>query len=463
MRELNRPVMPLRATALLALAATAVVVDASFTVHPQQVLRSGADRWMGINLNYIRDADANRPAGAATLAEALSGLGARHLRYPGGEKSDYHRFAPPPYDRPAPVSMGWYETVAGQRMDFDAYITTCRACAAEPYVVVACDSPELTGATWDEQLDHAVAWVRYAKGRSCGVRRWEIGNENWHNGTAAPEVMAAQVARFAAAMRAADPGILIGASGNNADWWERFLPGAAGSLDFLTVSVYGCWGWGSYDRLLRPPEPDLLDAAGAALAAIDRLPGAADRERLRVVVAETNSVDYSDGGWPRTNDLGHAIATFESFGRMLREPRISAALLWSTRWMDDAEAPGDQFYALDGRNRPLPSGIAVALWGRHLADQLVAIDGGAGDLRGHASADARGIAVWLVNRGGLAAERVAVSFGREGLRACTVQRFSGTGPSDARPALSAEEPLPIADGACAVTCPPWSITVLTAR
>ncbi|MBN8527394.1 MAG: hypothetical protein J0M02_18840, partial [Planctomycetes bacterium] len=397
---------------------------------------------------------------AQPLAEALRGLGPAWLRYPGGEKSDFHRFAPPPYAAPAPYALGWYATVPGAKLDFDAYLRLCRATRAEPYVVVACDSPARTGASWDEQLQHAVAWVRYAAGTAGPrVRRWEIGNENWHNGTAAPAEMAAQVVRFARAMKAADPSILVGASGNDATWWTAFLPAAAADLDFLSVSVYNCWQWRGYDRLLRLPEPDLLGAAGTALAAIDALPDARTRQRLQVVVAETNSVDYSEGGWSRSNDLGHAIVTFESLGAMLRQPRIAAAMLWNTRWIDDAEAQRDQFYAFDAANRPTPAGMAVALWGRHLRSRLVAVEGGGPGLRVHASQDGSGTSLWLVNRTPDAVAGITCRLAGR-LRAWC---FTGSGPTDTAPTLT-ELATPDHDsaGSITLTCPATSITVLRA-
>lgn len=453
------------ASILLSAVLLAWSAEPVFTIHPEQVLRRGANRWLGIDLNYIRDADANRPAGSRPLTAALTDLGVRWLRYPGGEKSDFHRFAKPPYTHPEPLAMGWYATCAGQRMDFDAYIAVCRTVGAEPYVVVACESAANCGATWDEQLAHAVAWVRYANvDKRLGVRHWEIGNENWHNQTAPPAEMAAQVVRFARAMRAVDPTIRIGASGSDAAWWKVFLPLAARDLDFLSVSVYNCWNWRSYERILRPPEPDFRGPAGAAVQAIAALPDAADRDRLQVIVAETNSVDYSPDGWPRSNALGHAIATFEGLGSLLREPRVAAAMLWNTRWMDDAEAPGDQFYALAADNRLLPTGLAVALWGRHLRHDLVAIDGDGGDLRAHASVDADGgWTAWLVNRGHAAVAGVHLRLGRlAGARTVRRECLHGDGPEDPHPRLDPPEPLALADGStAAIVCPPLSITVVT--
>lgn len=439
----------------------ASAADPVFTVDPGRVLRDDADRWLGVNLNYIRDADTNRPAGSRLLNAALDDLGVRWLRFPGGEKSDYHRFAAPPYVKPEPVSLGWYAEPQGVRMDFDAYIAICRKRGAEPYVVVACESQKNSGATWDEQLAHAVAWVRYAQEKGYGVRHWEIGNENWHNQTAPPAEMAAQVVRFARAMKAVDHGIRVGASGNNPGWWKTFLPLAAADLDFLSVSVYNCWGWKSYDRLLHAPEPDLLGDAGHALRAIDALPAGPDRQRLRVIIAETNSRDYSKDGWAHANNLGHAIVIFENLGRFLREPRITAAMLWNTRWVDVGKASEDIFYALDDDNTLTASGLAVALWGRHLHPRLLAVEGGSGPVRAYASADADASAwtVWLVNRGLQPAAGIQVR-GLSGSHA-SWYRLSGASPDDTAPIVTALAPLALAgDGLGPLDLPPLSITVI---
>ena len=77
------------------------------SVDAHHVLRDGADRFVGINLNYIRDSDANRPH-ARALSKALKDLGVRWLRYPGGEKSDFYLWSLPPYDKPNPVSLAPY-------------------------------------------------------------------------------------------------------------------------------------------------------------------------------------------------------------------------------------------------------------------------------------------------------------------------------------------------------------------
>ncbi len=430
-------------------------------VHADQIVRTEADSFIGINVNFLRDTDANRAPGARPLGQALNELGVRWLRYPGGEKSDYFRFANPPYEVANPSALGWYGEQGGDWLGFDAYIELCRAQGAEPYVVVACEKPENSGPPWAEQLEHAVAWVRYANVvHGYGVRYWEIGNENWHNHTGSPAEMAAHVQEFARAMRAVDPTISIGASGSDRKWWKDFLPRAASDLDFLTVSVYNTWGWKSYARFAEGPMPDLVGAAKIALEAIDALPPGPDRERLRVIVAETNSVDYSPEGWPKTNTLGHALVTFSTFGALLQEPRITGAFLWTTRWIDDAEAAQNQFYALDGMNQVLPSGAAVGLWGRHLHANMLRVTGASGNLAAFASGDSDGAwTIWLVNRAVVG--KVAVALVLNGLKwgdKVRAQTWSGRDPQDPSLKVIRDHFL---NTPTQVECPPLSITLLT--
>ena len=164
---------------LLTSARQASAQTVTLTIHADQVLRRGADKFVGLNLNYIRDADVNRSHGSRPLDTALKDMGARWLRYPGGEKSDFVLWAKPPYTKPAPVSLKWYADFPGTRMDFDDYMAHCRASHAEPYLVVGYDTEARTGRTKAQWLENAVSWVRYANvTRHYGVKYWEVGNEN---------------------------------------------------------------------------------------------------------------------------------------------------------------------------------------------------------------------------------------------------------------------------------------------
>ncbi len=444
-----------------ALAAPPVVL----TVDAGHVLRRGANRFVGLNLNYIRDSDANRPQ-ARPLDAALRDMGARWLRYPGGEKSDYYSWAQPPYARPHAVSLGWYGGVAGRRMDFDEYMAHCRAVGAEPYLVAGYEAEKKTGRTEAQWVESAAAWVRYANvTKKYGVRYWEVGNENWNNGKATPAEMARIVGDFARAMRAVDPSIQIGASGNGDGWWSKFLPTAAPSLDFLTLSLYNCWDWKGYDHFVTHPAEDTIGDVETALNAIDRYAPPTDRARLGVVVAETNSKDYSPGGWAGTNTLGHTLVSFDTLGRVMARPRVRAAMVWTSRWMNDAEAKGSQWYALGPANEILPTGRAVALWGRFVRKDLVAVGGGTDAVSAYASRSPGGesMTVWILNRGHADVDDVRVVLRSNSVyRRASVYRLTGTGADDPDPHWGPAGTLPLTKNTVRdLACPALSVTVLT--
>ncbi len=446
--------------ALWAAAATAPVV---LTVDANRVLRSGANRVVGINVNYLRDADANRPQ-ARPLKDALSDLGVRWLRYPGGEKSDFHLWSQPPYEKSNPTSLGWYKTVEGVRLDFDQYVSVARTVGAEPYVVVGYDTEKRTGLTKEKWIENAVSWVRYANlVKKYDIKYWEIGNENWHNGTAKPAEMADIVVEFSRAMKAVDPTIKIGSSGNNPGWWSQFLPIAAPAIDFISLSLYNTWNWKSYDYFIQHPNADLTGDARSAIAAIEKHAPEADRARLQVVVAETNSKDFSEKGWPSDNTLGHAIVTFETLGRLMQQERVASAMIWTTRWVKDEEASKSQWYALSANNEVLSTGQAAALW-RGVEDKMVAVTGGTGNVSAYAScaADQKTIRVWIVNRGYESVENLQVALkSAVAYRKATVRQLSGTGPDDTQPKWQDKGEVAVTGNTLSVlSCPGVSVTVI---
>lgn len=420
-----------------------------------RVVRHRMDRFFGIDLNYIRDSDANRP-GARPLDAALAELGAKWLRYPGGEKSNYHLWSVPPYRAPEPHSLGWYGTVKGVRMDFDAFIRHSRAAGAEPLVVVGYESEAKTGRTEAQWIADAVGWVRYSNTHGCGVRYWEIGNEDWNHGVP-PEAMAKVVKDFATAMKKADASILVGASGNNAAWWSKFLPLAGPSLDFLTVSQYTGWDWKSYSRFLEKPE--LADTAMGAVHAIQQYAPVSARARLRVIVSETNTKDYAEGGWPDNNDIGHALVTFATLGRLASEPRIESAMVWTTRWMNDEEAPTSECYALDAHNRLTSTGQALAMWGRYTQSELIGTEGE--DAFAARSADGSRMTVWILNReSSPRTVHVTVRDGRS-YSLARPHRFSGRSATDTAPTEAVLPELELRHNSWSEEVPPLSVTAFT--
>lgn len=451
---------------LITAARQASAQTVTLTVNADQVLRRGADKFVGLDLNYIRDADVNRKAGAQPLNTALKDMGVRWLRYPGGEKSNFVLWSESPYTKPAPVSLRWYANVAGNRMDFDAYIAHCRTVGAEPYLVVGYSTKARTGRTKAQWLENAVSWVRYTNiTRKYGVKYWEIGNENWNNSTGSASDLAKIVVEFSQAMKAVDPSIQIGASGNGDGWWSNFLPTASPALDFVTLSLYNCWQWKGYDHFVQNPHEDTIKDAETALKAADAYAAPADRGQLKVVVAETNSKDYSENGWPGANTLGHALVSFDTLGRLMTQPRIQAAMVWTSRWMDDSEAERSQWYALGPANELLPTGRAIALWGQFVQADRIAITGSTDAVTGYASRseDGSALSVWVLNRSLKSSGTVrVVPPPAAAYRKAEVWRLTGTGPDDVHPHWGQTDVLPVKDGSVTLSsCPGTSVTVLS--
>jgi hypothetical protein len=99
----------------LAVAAPAAGQD-HITVDLTSVVADVSRKPIGINVNFLLDADGNRANAIRRLAEALKSAGVRYLRYPGGEKSDAYLWAVPPYTSSMPTLARWAATRPGSRI-----------------------------------------------------------------------------------------------------------------------------------------------------------------------------------------------------------------------------------------------------------------------------------------------------------------------------------------------------------
>ncbi len=434
----------------------------TLNINTHKILADTTRKPFGINVNYLRDADANFP-GCQTLQETLSKMGVSFLRYPGGEKSDFHLFSDLKDQKPAPQVLGGYRRFAEdyQIMDFDAFMGVVKAVGATPHLVVGYDSLARTGITRERYLENAVEWVRYAnKVKKYGILNWEIGNENWHNQTGEPEDIAKIVSLFSKEMKKIDSGIRVGASGSSREWWQRFLPGAADDLDFLTVSSYSCWDWKGYQYFADHANINLMEPAETALQAIDDfIPE--HKNRLKVVISELNSMDYSEDGWPPDNNLGHALVTFEIIGQMMLNSRIEYGMVWNTRWMEEKEHDL-LWYALDDQNEWLPPGRALAIWGQFINSQLVEVTRTPQIVTfASFSPDSGQLNVFLLNK---SYDQQTISLKIDGPEYGSGQAccFQGKGPNDMNPIWEAGRKLTVTHQMLeGLTLPPVSLQVLS--
>jgi hypothetical protein len=252
-------IMALAATAPSASAApaperAAAAAPATVTVDARAGLGTIPGTAYGINA-AVWDAHMNDPAVGTLMREANIGL----VRYPGGSYADIYHWR----DNTAPGGF------VAPGTDFDAFMGTVRAAGAQPIIIANYGS-----GTPQEAAD----WVRYANvTKGYGAKYWEIGNElygNGHYGSAwetdnhadkSPAGYARNLLDFAAAMKAVDPSIKIGAvlttpgnwpdgavaDGDQGDWNHTVLSIVADAIDFVSVHWYPN-GSSAADTLTRP-------------------------------------------------------------------------------------------------------------------------------------------------------------------------------------------------------------------
>lgn len=228
--------------------------DATVTVDARAGLGTIPGTGNGINA-AVWDSHMNDPAVAALMREANIGT----VRYPGGSYGDIYHWR----DNTAPGGF------VAPGTDFDAFMGTVRAAGAQPIIIANYGS-----GTPQEAAD----WVRYANvTKGYGATYWEIGNELYGNGfygsawendehaDKSPTAYARNVLDYAAAMKAVDPSVKIGAvltmpgnwpdgavnSGDPGDWNHTVLSIVAGSIDFVSVHWYPN-GSSAADTLTKP-------------------------------------------------------------------------------------------------------------------------------------------------------------------------------------------------------------------
>lgn len=184
------------------------------------------------------------------VMDMARGLNAGMMRLAGNYISAYHwrQAVGPVYERPCVVNEAWGGWTS-KYFGTDEFIRFCRELNVEPLICVndGSGTPE-EAAEWVEYCnggaDTPMGSLRAANGHPepYGVKYWEIGNEvwgPWQVGHCSAEAFAERCARFAQAMKAADPGIRLLACGHTAmDWNLPLLERAAEYVDYITLHLY---------------------------------------------------------------------------------------------------------------------------------------------------------------------------------------------------------------------------------
>ena len=185
---------------------------------------------------------------ASTTAIAHAGIGA--LRYPGGSIADAYRWQ----TNTMVAGAGGY---ANPSNGFDDFMGIARKVGASPIITVNYGSGTAA---------EAAAWVKYANvTKKYGIKYWELGNETPGDGTYGAQweystkpkgatAYADNIADYITQMKAADPGIKVGAVltiynswpdglvasqyGDTADWNTTVLKKDGPRLDFVILHYY---------------------------------------------------------------------------------------------------------------------------------------------------------------------------------------------------------------------------------
>ncbi len=336
-------------------------VEASIRINAAKVLRNIPAGLYGTNVEWVRngngiwDSSTNQPR--PEIVRRMREAGVSVIRYPGGGLADHFHWR----DSIGPVSS---RPVRPHVLDpessklvfgTDEFIKLCRLVGAEPLITVnIAEGDAREAADWVAYCNRPVNPERAKNGSGAPyhVKYWEIGNEQYINNRSAglpnsyltPDEYARRFLEFAAAMKAVDPSIVVGAIGGSNfgayrllqddDWDVRLLGAAAPKISFLSIhngyaplvgTTPGLRFFDVYRAMLAFPAQAEQNLASLS-AQLDANGGASKRTGLAVTewgplfAAEVGSV------WTgHTKTLGSALYAASIFNVFLRSPRVEMA------------------------------------------------------------------------------------------------------------------------------------------
>jgi hypothetical protein len=288
----------------------------------------------------------------------------------------------------------------------------------------------------EQLLQHAVEWVKYANiKKNYGVRYWMIANESWNsnNVNSSAELYARDVIDFSMAMKEVDSTILIVANGSGDEFFKAVITKAGDHIDRLTVSNYGVYNFYRGYQTYRDTAQVLIWPAITAVNTMNSYATPEQLKRLKMIVAEFGSIDWA-GLWHGTNDMGHAIVTFDMAGQLLLQPQIEFSCFWNTRWIENESKPQRDHDALDSEGNLYPTGRALSIWGNFLGSQMIRTDT-TGRIISFASYDPQTgtLFAYLVNKGYQSEKVILETEDRKIESVLEAWEFFGTSSEDIHP------------------------------
>lgn len=269
---------------------------------------------------------------AATAA--LAGAGVDALRYPGGSTADAYRWQ----SNTTVDGLGYANPANG----FDDFMGIARRTGASPIITVNYGSGTAA---------EAAAWVRYANvTKHYGVKYWELGNEvsgdgtygtMWEHNTKpkGATAYANNIADYITQMKAADPGIKVGAVlnlhnswpdglvasnyGDTADWNTTVLKKDGPRLDFVILHYYPT---SKSEAELLTQYRNIASIVQATRAEISKYAGS-NASKIQIMVTETDSSFEYDS-------VPAALYAADSYMTLLQNK------VQNIDWWDEHNGPG---------------------------------------------------------------------------------------------------------------------------
>ena len=452
-------------------------------VNSGSIINDVSKKPMGINIDYLMDGGYTNPA--ISTSSSLKNMGAKFLRYPGGEKADNYLWSISPWDKSNPQfarpgSCEWpssdtrfantdYKTLKPIVLDFDEFVNISKTISGEPIIVVPYDAIYKAAScgtipTLEQVIKNAEEWVRYANiTKGYNIKYWMIGNESYncsYNGCATATQYRDDVIAFSKRMKAIDPSIKIIANGDGLSWWQTVLPTASPFIDFIGISNYPAYKFtGGYDYY-KNNTPDFTSGVKDVIGYLNSYAPSADKSRIKVITTEFNANDWS-GLWVNMNDLGHALAAFEILGEHLKMSSVEAAIFWNTRWVNNVSNTSDIYDALKSDGNFQPNGTALSIWGNNILKKMVSASGTT-KVRSFASYDdvSKQLNLFLINKE-TSLQTANISFSNY-LTTAGGERWQlkGIGSADTKPTYTKVDTVWLNGSSMALNLPPVSITMV---
>jgi alpha-N-arabinofuranosidase len=373
-------------------------LEAAIAVDASQVLRTIPRTLYGTNVEWVWNGyglwQERENRLDPELVRLARELGVSVVRYPGGYFSDFYHWREGVGDqskRQEMLHVPGDPSRSRPAFGTDEALEFAHEIGAELLITVNAG----TGSAQE-----AADWVRYVNREGRRVRYWEVGNEIYIKNDSAiskaitidPSTYASRFLEFARAMRAADPGIMIGAIGGSnqgryslvsyPDWDRTVLQRAGSEIDFLAVhNAYApvmVDGPGDlrtvYRALLAAPRLVARNLATLAGEISDFAPARASK--IGLAVTEWGPLFQFDPKGPyidHNKTLGSAVYAASVLKAIIESQRTSLANMHTLHdysmmgWI----GPRNQAFPPDPHWAPTARYYAMQLFTEHFGDQLV--------------------------------------------------------------------------------------------